>query len=110
MSGIYTSRMTLYLLNFEKKGVHSKANSAILEKKKSHSNCWIKIVRILGIANIQHLAFDSLEAAYRQHQQNYIFSFRFGKINFEITKHALRRAWIKRIIEGGDASWKTILN
>ena len=66
-----------------KKGVHSKANSAMLEKKKSHFNCRINIVRILhvgianiqhvGIANIQHLAFD--EAAYRQHQQNYIFGF-----------------------------------
>ena len=55
----------------------------MLEKKKSHFNCRINIVRILhvgianiqhvGIANIQHLAFD--EAAYRQHQQNYIFGF-----------------------------------
>ena len=31
-------------------------------------------------------------------------------IDFEIMEHALKIAWIKRITEGGDASWKTILN
>ena len=31
-------------------------------------------------------------------------------IDFEIMECALKIAWIKRIAEGGDASWKTILN
>jgi len=31
-------------------------------------------------------------------------------IDFEIMERALKIAWIKRIIEGGDASWKIILN
>jgi len=31
-------------------------------------------------------------------------------IDCEIMERALKIAWIKRIIEGGDASWKTILN
>ena len=31
-------------------------------------------------------------------------------IDFEIMERALKIAWIKRITEGGDASWKTILN
>jgi len=31
-------------------------------------------------------------------------------IDFEIMERALKITWIKRIIEGGDASWKTILN
>ena len=31
-------------------------------------------------------------------------------IDFEIMERALKIAWIKRIIEGADASWKIILN
>lgn len=31
-------------------------------------------------------------------------------IDFEIMERALEIAWIKRSVEGGDASWKTILN
>ena len=31
-------------------------------------------------------------------------------IDFEIMERALKIAWIKRIIEGGDVSWKIILN
>ena len=32
-------------------------------------------------------------------------------IDFEIMERALKVAWIKKhIVEGGDASWKTILN
>ena len=31
-------------------------------------------------------------------------------IDFEIMERALKIAWMKRITEGGDASWKTILN
>ena len=31
-------------------------------------------------------------------------------IDFKIMEHALKIAWIKCIAEGGDASWKTILN
>ena len=31
-------------------------------------------------------------------------------IDFEIMERALKIAWIKRIAEGGNASWKTILN
>lgn len=34
----------------------------------------------------------------------------FEKIDFEIMELPLKIAWIKRIIEGGDAPWKTILN
>ena len=31
-------------------------------------------------------------------------------IDFEIMERTLKIAWIKRITESGDASWKTILN
>ena len=31
-------------------------------------------------------------------------------IDFEVMERVLKKAWIKRITEGGDASWTTILN
>ena len=88
----------------------------------------INIVKSLARSSqtcIQHLACNNLEAACRQYQQNY-YLFLFGKtkppklrqknitsekkrrgqkmIDIEIMKHALKIAWIKCNIEGGDAS------
>ena len=73
--GMYTSRMTLYLLNFEEKVYTLEQTLQCWKRRNLTLTGRINIVRTLGIANIQHLAFDNLEAAYRQYEQTYIFSF-----------------------------------
>ena len=55
----------------------------MLKKKKSYFNWLDKQRQITRYSQtcMQHLAFDNLEAACRQYQQNYIFSFiQFGRL------------------------------